>query len=299
MTPSTPSIEALPWPQGELAIYRWPDTQPRQPRGVVLLVHGLGEHMGRYGHTADVLQQEHWICIGYDHLGHGRSQGDRGKLPYSGALVDGLVHVAQHVIAELPSKIARDLPLILLGHSLGGLVVAQAICTASDRMPDIRATVLSAPALGIHVSGFRAALLSTLSLIAPNLCLDHGLDPRSVCRDPMVVQAYVNDPLVHRNISIRLAAWMLKTSRQLPNCAGRWSVPLLMLLAAEDRLVDNRAAEHFMSKLAGHSGSIHREAEMFHEMLNDPEKERVLHKIADWLDLAIHKPPEDFFKTLN
>ncbi|NDH35419.1 MAG: hypothetical protein EBX67_08095 [Betaproteobacteria bacterium] len=81
MKNSNPRIEALPWPQGELAVYRWPEGQAHQPRGVVLLVHGLGEHMGRYSETAHFLQEEGWICIGYDHLGHGRSAGARGTLP--------------------------------------------------------------------------------------------------------------------------------------------------------------------------------------------------------------------------
>ncbi|NCV40568.1 MAG: alpha/beta hydrolase, partial [Betaproteobacteria bacterium] len=83
MKNSNPRIEALPWPQGELAVYRWPEGQAHQPRGVVLLVHGLGEHMGRYSETAHFLQEEGWICIGYDHLGHGRSAGARGTLPSS------------------------------------------------------------------------------------------------------------------------------------------------------------------------------------------------------------------------
>lgn len=299
MNASTPSIAPLPWPQGELAIYRWPDTQPAQPRGVVLLVHGLGEHMGRYGETAAALQAENWICIGYDHLGHGRSQGERGKIPYDKALVDGLVHVAQHVVAELPSKIAQDLPLILLGHSLGGLVVAKAVCDASERMPDIRAVVLSAPALGIHLSGFQTFLLQTLPLLAPNICLDNGLDARMVCRDPKVVQAYVNDPLVHRRISIRLAAWMLKATKHLPSCAAHWSIPLLLLMAGEDRLVDNRGAEQFASAIRDEHITVYRESAMFHEMLNDPEKERVLHRLADWMDLAINKPPEDIPAALR
>jgi alpha-beta hydrolase superfamily lysophospholipase len=147
------------------------------------MVHWLGEHMGRYSQTAQVLQHEGWICVGYDHLGHGRSEGERGKIPFSDALVEGLVHVAQHVIAEMPSKIAQELPLILLGHSMGGLVVVQAIAKARDRMPDICAAVLSAPALGIFVSESEKWLLRSIPRLLPNLCLDNKINTSSICRD--------------------------------------------------------------------------------------------------------------------
>ncbi|NCW26643.1 MAG: alpha/beta fold hydrolase, partial [Betaproteobacteria bacterium] len=178
-----PTIDSLPWSYGNLAVYRWNASLPMQARGVVLMVHGLGEHMGRYSQTAQVLQQEGWICVGYDHLGHGRSEGDRGKIPFSDALVEGLVHVAQHVIAEMPSKIAQDLPLILLGHSMGGLVVVQAIAKARDRMPDICAAVLSAPALGIFLSTSEKWLLHCIPLLVPNLCLANKIDTSTLCRD--------------------------------------------------------------------------------------------------------------------
>ena len=287
MKNSNPRIEALPWPQGELAVYRWPEGQAHQPRGVVLLVHGLGEHMGRYSETAHFLQEEGWICIGYDHLGHGRSAGARGTLPSSDALVEGLVQVAQHVVAELPSKIAQELPLILLGHSLGGLVVTQALSTASERMPEVRAAVLSAPALGIHLSGLQSTLLKTLPIFAPNLCLDNGLDANAVCRDPEVVRRYLNDPLVHRKISLRLAAWMMDCANHLPRRLATWSTPVFLLLAQKDRLGDNQAAERFAALVPADLVTVHRETMMFHEMLNDPEKQRVLQKIADWMDLAV------------
>lgn len=294
MNAYSPTIETLPWPQGNLAVYRWFSTLPSQPKGVLLLVHGLGEHMGRYSETAHFFQQAGWICVGYDHLGHGLSDGERGKIPFPDALVEGLVHVSQHVIAEMPSKIAQELPLILLGHSLGGLVVTKAIATAREQMPDVRATVLSSPALGIHLSGIQTGLLNTLPFVAPNLCLDNGIDVKDLCRDKAVTQAYVDDPLVHRKISIRLAGWMLRTSQRCDQFARDWAIPLLMLLATKDSMVDNRVSERFASLLSPDLVSVHRESTMFHEMLNDPEKERVLIKIADWMDLAVTRLPEAF-----
>ncbi|NBT70210.1 MAG: alpha/beta fold hydrolase [Betaproteobacteria bacterium] len=245
-----PTIDSLPWSYGNLAVYRWNASLPMQARGVVLMVHGLGEHMGRYSQTAQVLQQEGWICVGYDHLGHGRSEGDRGKIPFSDALVEGLVHVAQHVIAEMPSKIAQDLPLILLGHSMGGLVVVQAIAKARDRMPDICAAVLSAPALGIFLSTSEKWLLHCIPLLFPNLCLANKIDTSTLCRDRAVVERYNKDPLVHRKISLRLAAWMFHASQQIDQCARDWSIPVLLLLAGKDELVDNNSARRFAQQLS-------------------------------------------------
>ena len=276
-----PTIDSLPWSYGNLAVYRWNASLPMQARGVVLMVHGLGEHMGRYSQTAQVLQQEGWICVGYDHLGHGRSEGDRGKIPFSDALVEGLVHVAQHVIAEMPSKIAQDLPLILLGHSMGGLVVVQAIAKARDRMPDICAAVLSAPALGIFLSTSEKWLLHCIPLLFPNLCLANKIDTSTLCRDRAVVERYNKDPLVHRKISLRLAAWMFHASQQIDQCARDWSIPVLLLLAGKDELVDNNSARRFAQQLSAELVAVDNEPEMLHEVLNDPEKGRVLNRIAD------------------
>ncbi|NBO03843.1 MAG: alpha/beta hydrolase, partial [Betaproteobacteria bacterium] len=274
-----PTIDSLPWSYGNLAVYRWNASLPMQARGVVLMVHGLGEHMGRYSQTAQVLQQEGWICVGYDHLGHGRSEGDRGKIPFSDALVEGLVHVAQHVIAEMPSKIAQDLPLILLGHSMGGLVVVQAIAKARDRMPDICAAVLSAPALGIFLSTSEKWLLHCIPLLFPNLCLANKIDTSTLCRDRAVVERYNKDPLVHRKISLRLAAWMFHASQQIDQCARDWSIPVLLLLAGKDELVDNNSARRFAQQLSAELVAVDNEPEMLHEVLNDPEKGRVLNRI--------------------
>ncbi|NDF49990.1 MAG: alpha/beta hydrolase [Betaproteobacteria bacterium] len=293
-----PTIDSLPWSYGNLAVYRWNASLPMQARGVVLMVHGLGEHMGRYSQTAQVLQQEGWICVGYDHLGHGLSEGDRGKIPFSDALVEGLVHVAQHVIAEMPSKIAQDLPLILLGHSMGGLVVVQAIAKARDRMPDICAAVLSAPALGIFLSTSEKWLLHCIPLLFPNLCLANKIDTSTLCRDRAVVERYNKDPLVHRKISLRLAAWMFHASQQIDQCARDWSIPVLLLLAGKDELVDNNSARRFAQQLSAELVAVDNEPEMLHEVLNDPEKGRVLNRIADWMDLAVTSLPEAFSHAL-
>jgi len=293
-----PTIDSLPWSYGNLAVYRWNASLPMQARGVVLMVHGLGEHMGRYSQTAQVLQQEGWICVGYDHLGHGRSEGDRGKIPFSDALVEGLVHVAQHVIAEMPSKIAQDLPLILLGHSMGGLVVVQAIAKARDRMPDICAAVLSAPALGIFLSTSEKWLLHCIPLLFPNLCLANKIDTSTLCRDRAVVERYNKDPLVHRKISLRLAAWMFHASQQIDQCARDWSIPVLLLLAGKDELVDNNSARRFAQQLSAELVAVDNEPEMLHEVLNDPEKGRVLNRIADWMDLAVTSLPGAFSHAL-
>jgi len=289
-----PNIDTLPWSYGNLAVYRWNASLPTQARGVVLMVHGLGEHMGRYSQTAQVLQHEGWICVGYDHLGHGRSEGERGKIPFSDALVEGLVHVAQHVIAEMPSKIAQELPLILLGHSMGGLVVVQAIAKARDRMPDICAAVLSAPALGIFVSESEKWLLRSIPRLLPNLCLDNKINTSSICRDKAVVERYNKDPLVHRKISLRLAAWMFHASQQIDQCARTWSMPVLLLLAGKDVLVDNKSAQRFAMQLSADLVVVHNEPDMLHELLNDPENSRVLNRIADWMDLAVTSLPEAF-----
>lgn len=279
-----PQIDPLPWHLGTLAVYRWPTEPLRRARGVVLLIHGLGEHMGRYAHVADHLQRAGWICVGYDHPGHGRSEGHRGTLPHEQALVQALIHVALHVIAELPSRIAQDLPFVLLGHSMGGLVVAESLRGSEDKLPDIAGVVLSAPAFGAPVASWQRFALRSLSGVLPNLGLDHAIQPRWVCRDTSVVKQYLSDPLVHRRISPRLGSWILESGDRVVSEAGLWRHRSLLLSAGIEHLVSNAAIETFIAQAPAGTIDHHHEPAMFHEMFNDAEYPRVLQVVSRWLE---------------
>ena len=264
---------------GPLAVYDWPAPEG-PPRGRVLLVHGLGEHMGRYTHVAEQLRSWGFAVRGYDHYGHGRSAGPRGDMVDARCLMGDLACMID-VTRQL--SLAQDKPLILLGHSLGGLIAANAVAT---QLRPIDGLVMSSPALATSANIVQKILLALLPKLAPHLCVDNGLKPEFVARDPQVVQAYVADPLVHRRISAGLAQWIVQQGPlTLAKAAdwAHWQVPTLLMYAQADRLVDPAGSAQFAMQAPacvearGFDG-------MYHEIFNDPDKALVFDCLKAWLD---------------
>ncbi|RYY70043.1 MAG: alpha/beta fold hydrolase, partial [Comamonadaceae bacterium] len=181
-----------------LAVHDWLLSPGRPPRGQVLLVHGLGEHAGRYEHVANRLNDWGFAVRGYDHHGHGDSGGNRGALPEAMRLVDDLADLADNA----RRRMGPDVPLLLLGHSLGGLVAAAVVARG---MVQVDALVLSSPALATWLNPVQKLLLAVVPKIAPNLAVGNGLDAAYLSHDPAVVDAYLADPRVHDRVSGRLA----------------------------------------------------------------------------------------------
>ena len=166
-----------------LAVQDWPQYHGAHLRGIVLLVHGLGEHAGRYERLASRLNAWGFAVRGYDQYGHGESGGPRGGLPSDARLLDDLADIVDSTRARMPTTT----PLILLGHSLGGLVAARFVSLA--RRP-VEALVLFSPALDPGLSAVQKLLLAVLPKIAPNLRVGNGLDASLISHDPAVVAAF-------------------------------------------------------------------------------------------------------------
>ena len=262
--------------QGEqtLAFYAWPNA-PENARAAILLLHGLGEHMGRYGHVASALQAAGYAVFGYDHHGHGLSSGLRGNLLSPSQLLDDARFVIEHVRTLTPA------PMVLLGHSMGGLIAARAVANA---LPHIDALVMSSPALGAQTNLIQKILLATLPKVFPHIWVDNGVKSAWVARDAKVVRAYLEDPLVHRQISAGLAAWILKEGTQTVAQASAWSTPTLLLYAGQDQLVLPQASAEFARLAPTQVVQSHCFNVMYHEIFNDPEKALVLTKLLTWLD---------------
>ena len=211
-----------------LAMQDWPLPEGVAPRGVVVLVHGLGEHAGRYDHVARRLNSWGFAVRGYDQYGHGESDGVRGALPVETRLVDDLADV----IDSTRARMETGTPLILLGHSLGGLVAASAVALGQVQ---VDALVLSSPLFDPGLSSFQKFLLATLPRIAPNLTVGNGVDPNFISHDPAVVAAYKADPRVHDRISGRLARYIADGGPQVIEHAPHWTVPTLLIYAGADR----------------------------------------------------------------
>ena len=182
-----------------LAVQDWPLPPGLGLRGVIVVVHGLGEHAGRYEHVARRLNSWGFAVRGYDHYGHGESGGTRGALPTPDRLIDDLADV----LDSTRTRMEEGAPLIVMGHSMGGLVAA---ALASVRKRPIDGLVLSSPALDPGLSKFQKLLLAVVPRLVPNLAVGNGLDPQLISHDSAVVAAYLADPRVHDRISGRLAA---------------------------------------------------------------------------------------------
>ena len=251
--------------------------------GTIVIVHGLGEHAGRYAHVAARLNASGWTLVGYDQRGHGTSPGARGRLAAGDDLLADLAAVIDDARRDSPRRLA------LLGHSLGGLVVARFVAGTleSPRPPwqrDVDALVLSSPALDIGMTGAKRALLATLETLTPNLGIGNGLDATGISRDPAVVAAYRADPLVHDRIAPRLVRFLADAGPAVQALAPRWQVPTLLLYAGSDRLVVPAGSAAFAAAAPAAVVTARPFASLFHEIFNEPEQDEVLGVLTAWLD---------------
>ena len=251
-------------------------------RGTVVVVHGLGEHGGRYAHVMRALNGWGWHAVAYDHRGHGRSEGARGALNDPDALLDDLARVVAAVRAGHPG------PIVLFGHSMGGLVVAR--YGAEGTLPDperwfhaVDAIVLSSPALDADLSTGQRLQLRLMRWLAPNLPVPNGLRPEWVSRDPAVVAAYVADPLVHDRITPKLVSFILNGGRFARTQAAAWNLPTLLVFAGADRCVAPRGSRAFAAAAPRQLVTAQEFPTLYHEIFNEPEQQQVLQVMGDWL----------------
>lgn len=260
-----------------IALQDWPLPEGLALRGVVVLVHGLGEHAGRYDHVARRLNGWGFAVRGYDQYGHGESDGVRGGLPVKPRLLDDLADV----IESTRARMQRGVPLVVMGHSMGGLVASSLL---ASRRVAVEGLVLSSPALDAGLSAFQRLLLATLPRVAPNLTVGNGLDPDFISHDPDVVAAYKADPKVHDRISGRLARFIAGGGPVMLEHAPHWTVPTLLMWAGQDKLVDPRGARAFAAAAPKRVVTARCFDGMFHEIFNELDSEPVFATLKQWLD---------------
>jgi alpha-beta hydrolase superfamily lysophospholipase len=264
----------------QLHLQAWPCTH--SAKGSVLIVHGLGEHIGRYAHVAQQLNAWGWSVLGYDQRGHGRSSGQRGGLNRSDDLLQDLASVIDTLRAAWPGA------LVLLGHSMGGLVaanfVASGLGTAAPWSRPVDALVLSSPALDPGMTGGQKLLLALLGNLAPSLAVGNGLNPDWISRDTQVVRNYRADPLVHDRVTPRLVNFIVAGGRQVSERASLWNLPTLLLYAGSDRCVAPAGSAGFAAAAPQARVAAHEFRALFHEIFNEPEQAEVLGVLHEWLD---------------
>lgn len=259
-----------------LAVQDWHLPEGLPPRATVLVVHGLGEHAGRYDALALRLNSWGFAVRSYDQYGHGESGGLRGGLSQPRRLLDDLADLVESSRSRAPG-----VPLVLLGHSLGGLVASSFV--AHNVLP-VDALVLSSPLLALRLNPVQKMMMAIVPRVAPNLTMSNGLDPDRLSHDPAVVAAYRSDPLVHDRISGRMAAFMAEESERVRALAPAWQVPTLLMYAGDDQIVDPDGSRAFAAYAPRDVVATRCFHDLYHEIFNERDPEPVFDCLRQWLD---------------
>jgi len=248
----------------------------RDAVAAVALVHGLGEHSGRYAHVAKAFTEAGFVISALDLRGHGKSGGTRGHFPSYTAVMDDLDLLLVHIRKNFPGK-----PVFLYGHSLGGALV---LYYGLTRKSELQGIIASSPGLaaGSPVSPVTLIIGKVLYNLLPEMTLPNGLNLEYLSHDPQVKQAYVNDPLVHRKISARLGLDLLKNGQFILQKAPGFPYPLLLLQGSGDRIVDPNATQTFAQN-AGEGVTFRLFDGQYHELHNETIKEQVLTDMLGWI----------------
>ncbi len=253
------------------------------PRGAVALVHGLGEHVGRYAPVAAALTTAGYAVLGFDQRGHGKTAGPRGYMPSLETTMDDIGRLLEKTARRYP-----DLPLFLYGHSMGGAFVLNYILR--HRPTHLAGVISTSPGLNTTTPtpGWKKALAQTLSKIFPTMVLNNGLELAGISRDPAVIQAYKADSLVHPWISARLGTDLLESGEWAVAHAAEFPpIPLLLFHGTADRLTNPQTTAAFAAKVPGECTFKAWEG-LYHETHNEPERDQVLATLIAWLDA--HNP---------
>ncbi|XP_069062357.1 monoglyceride lipase [Pleurodeles waltl] len=250
------------------------------PRALVYVVHGAGEHCGRYDELAQMMIGLNIFVFAHDHVGHGQSEGDRMAVSDFQVFVrDSLQHI------ELMKKEHPGLPLFILGHSMGGAI---SILTASERLSDFSGMVLISPLVLPNpetASTFKVFAAKVLNHVLPNFSLG-SIDPNCISRNKKEVDLYTNDPLVHHGgMTVRFGMHMLNATTRVEKALPQFTLPFLLLHGTEDKLCDIRGSHAMIEK----SPSQDKTLKVYEDSLHALHKElpevtsAVFKEIETWL----------------
>jgi alpha-beta hydrolase superfamily lysophospholipase len=260
----------------DLHLRHWRDESIGHRRTFVV-IHGLGEHSGRYQVFARWFVARGTHVYALDLRGHGLSGGQRGH-------ADSIDQLLEDVdLAVSQAREGSGLPLVLVCHSVGGLVGIPYALAHPERLDR---AVFSAPALVVKtpVNAWKRVLLKVGPTLLPRVSGPLGLDHRALSRDPTVVSGYGTDPLVHDRATARMARETLGRGEELIASAPRLRVPFLLMHGAEDRIIDPEGSRRFFAGATVEGRAFCLYPGLYHEIFNEPEKERVFQDIEDWLN---------------
>ena len=246
-------------------------------KAVILLVHGIGEHSGRYTNHVNYFVPRGYAIYALDHLGHGKSEGEREVIERFSDFTDMLGIFSGMVREWQPGK-----PIFILGHSMGGLITSTYLL---DHQDEFQGAILSAPAIkpGGDISGATIAVGKIISRILPKMGV-LALDDSGISRDPAVVQAYRADPLVFQGKTpARLGAEMLGAMQRVTDAASTITLPILILQGTGDMLVNPSGAQILYDKVGSTDKTLKLYDGLYHELHNEPERDVMFADVEAWL----------------
>ena len=240
------------------------------------VVHGLGEHAGRYDRFARGMAAHHMGTFAVDLQGHGQSPGQRGHVDSLSQWINEVAGFVEHVASLVQGEV------VPVGHSFGGATLLSAVL--AGKLPNTRRFIVSSPALKVKVAvqAWKIRLGTAASKVLPRLALDNEVDPKLLSRNPEVVEAYRTDPLVHSKISSRLYTEWLTATRQILDRAGEIKVPFLILAGTDDGLIDPEGSKELHQRAPAMS-ELRLLQGRYHEPFNDRDNEEVFTLIESWL----------------
>ncbi|MBA2473612.1 MAG: alpha/beta hydrolase [Pseudonocardiales bacterium] len=266
-----------------------------QARALVIIVHGIHEHSSRYAHVGTRLADANFAAYAADHRGHGRSGGRRANIERMTSIIEDLSSFVLFAAQRHPG-----LPVFMVGHSLGGLIALHYV--TEPHVTEPRATqarvlldglVVSGPAVEVTAgSALQRRLAGLLSALVPNLGVAAIGAEQKISRDPEVVRAYREDPLVYRGkIKARTGAEVLATMEGLPARLPRLTMPLLLLHGTDDQICALTGSAMVHDTVSSPDKTLRRYQGLYHEVFNEPEREQILTDLLCWLDQHLPTRP--------
>jgi alpha-beta hydrolase superfamily lysophospholipase len=250
-------------------------------RAVIVLAHGYGEHARRYDHVAERFGDAGLAMYALDHRGHGRAGGKRVRVRHMDEFVSDFRELVRIARAENP-----DLKVIVLGHSMGGGIV---FAYGVQHADDYDLMILSGPAIAAHdgVSKAKAFIGKAIGSIFPDLPIE-AIDADAVSRDPQVVAEYKADPLVYRGkVPAGIGKALLIIGEKMQLLAPGITAPLLVVHGEDDRLVSAEGSRRLVEHVGSHDVELKVYPELFHEVFNEPERDRVLDDVVEWIQARL------------
>lgn len=250
--------------------------EAKTTKAVVILVHGMGEHSGRYVHVAKKLTDNNFSVVAFDQFGHGKTTGKRGHNPSFEAVLESVTKTIEKAKELFPKK-----PIFLYGHSMGGNVVVNYVLRKKQ---DLKGVIATSPflKLAFQPPKIKLAVGKLLRKIAPSITMGNELDANDISRDKIEVEKYINDPLVHAKISPNFSLTFIETGKWAIEKANKLQTPMLLLHGTGDKIIDYKGTQEFANNSKNATLKLYEGG--YHELQNDLCKEEMLEDVVNWLN---------------